>query len=1089
MAQSAHIAFATSTAAEHEVSDPEQSALLKGSLTNEISRGRDASWPTSPSKSAAVDSDLPINFRTLSIHITEEEIKAKLGQPGARETRPWLTDYTHHLIPPNECFTRFGTHPTIGLEAPGVAMRKERDGPNRITAPPNRYWRKLLGYVFGGFCALMWLAAIIAFISYEPLGGDNPSTVNLYIGIFLLVVIAVQSSFYAYQDWNSSKIMNSIRNLMAESATVSRDGTKVQIPAVELCKGDLIHLTLGDRVPADVRLVEVSSDLKFDRSLLTGESLPVSGAVNYTDKNVLETRNIALSGTFVLQGSASGIVVAIGDGTVMSHIAHMATSRKESMTTLQREIWWFTVIISGIAIVLFCLTLIVWAAWLRVDYPDFETVSVAILNSLGILTSFIPQGLPIAMTLGLTLIAKRMARRQLLVKSLTTVETLGCVSVVCSDKTGTLTMGKMFVQKCSFLDKEYDDINAIPEGPGKAALHEASALCVAASFDGDTSTLPLKDRKILGDPTDAAVLRFSETLASTAETKDKFHNVFSIPFNSKNKWMLNINKDNDGVHMMYVIGAPDILIDRCTSVLRSNGASEPLDLRQREQISKVQESWSASGDRVLALCRRSLQDITMPFNYPNLMETAAQKELQSLTLVGLLGIIDPPRPEIKECVSQMRKAGVRVFMVTGDFRLTAVAIAKQVGIVTNERIDTLENLRNGSVGTKAVAEMDSQHHVHFPADDVALEQIERDKTDRTLVVDGSELATMTASEWDTVESRYTEVVFARTMPDQKLRIVEEIKKRGDNTVAVTGDGVNDAPALKAADVGVAMGSGSDVAKEAAAMVLLNSDFTGILAAIESGRLVFDNLRKVVLFQMPMGTYTEFWTVIFNVFFGTPPVLSSFLMVIFCVSNDILLSLSLMYEKPEEDLMTRKPRNAKKDRLANWKFFVMIYGLLGNLLWPCCFGMALMYLNETAGIGIRDLVFAFDKWQDGYLGYSIEDLSNFNSVAQCIYYVTMVITQFGVLLSVRTRRNSILSANPLWGPRQNLRLFGAMAVSILWALAWLYGPGIQFAFGTTPVPVKYWFIPFGFALGILVLDEARKLVVRTYPKSIVAKVAW
>ncbi|KXS15914.1 calcium ATPase [Gonapodya prolifera JEL478] len=926
----------------------------------------------------------------------------------------------------------------------------------------------------------MWLAAIIAFISYEPLGGDNPSTVNLYIGIFLLVVIAVQSSFYAYQDWNSSKIMNSIRNLMADKATVTRGGTKVQISAVELCKGDLIHLTLGDRVPADVRLVEVSSDLKFDRSLLTGESLPVSGTVNYTDKNVLETRNIALSGTFVLQGSASGIVVAIGDGTVMSHIAHMATSRKESMTTLQREIWWFTVIISGIAIVLFCVTLIVWAAWLRVDYPDFETVSVAILNSLGILTSFIPQGLPIAMTLGLTLIAKKMARQQLLVKSLTTVETLGCVSVVCSDKTGTLTMGKMVRPTLPH-----------SEGPGKTALHHASALCVAASFDGETSNLPLKDRKILGDPTDAAVLRFAETLAPTVETKAKFRNVFSIPFNSKNKWMLRITKDgDDGAHMMYVKGAPDILIDRCASILGSNGVSEPMDLRKREQISEIQENWSASGERVLALCRRSLQDITMPFDHLNLMEAAAHKELQSLTLVGLLGIIDPPRPEIKECVSQMRKAGVRVFMVTGDFRLTAVAIAKQVGIVINERIDTLENLRSANSGMKAFADMDSQlHDLLLPAENIALGQVEREKAVRSLVVDGSELAALTASDWDTIESRYTEVVFARTMPDQKLRIVEEIKARGDNTVAVTGDGVNDAPALKAADVGVAMGSGSDVAKEAAAMVLLNSDFTGILAAIESGRLVFDNLRKVVLFQMPMGTYTELWTVIFNVFFGTPPFLSSFLMVIFCVSNDILMALSLMYEKPEEDLMTRKPRNAKKDRLANWKFFVMIYGLIGNLLWPCCFGMALMYLNETAGIGIRDLVFAFDKWQDGYLGYSIDELNNFNSVAQCIYYVTMVITQFGVLLSVRTRRNSILSANPLWGPRQNLRLFGAMLVSVLWALAWLYGPGIQFAFGTMPVPVKYWFIPFGFALGILVLDETRKLVVRTFPKSIVAKVAW
>jgi len=285
-----------------------------------------------------------------------------------------------------------------------------------------------------------------------------------------------------------------------------------------------------------------------------------------------------------------------------------------------------------------------------------------------------------------------------------------------------------------------------------------------------------------------------------------------------------------------------------------------------------------------------------------------------------------------------------------------------------------------------------------------------------------------------------------------------------------------------------MGSGSDVAKEAAAIVLLNNDIASIPVAIKMGRLVFDNLKKVILYLMPAGTYTEFATVFANVFLGMQLALSSYLQVCFSITNDVIMSISLMYEKPESDLMLRKPRNAHKDRLTDWRFFIQIYLFMGLMMWPCAMSMW-FYWMSLQGLGFYDVILVYNQWADGYKGYSIDDLTYFVSVGQCIYYVTIVLMQFGGLLSVRNRRVSILQSNPLWGPRQNLVVPVGMIGTVLVAVTNLYGPGLENVFGTTPIPGRFWGLPFCFALGILMMDETRKLIVRTYPKSIVAKIAW
>ncbi|KAI0824955.1 calcium ATPase transmembrane domain M-containing protein [Trametes gibbosa] len=1036
--------------------------------------------------------EIQIQYRTLSLHVDSYvEGKPKPDQVQTADPASALRQIDVHQLPVQEVYTRFSTSPTLGLESDAVD-RRSKSAKNVISSPPTQYWRKGLNYVFGGFNFLMWIAFIVTVLSYEPLGGSNPAAFNLGVAVLLLLVIIISSTFYALVDWHASRIMNSIKTLIAEDASVIRNGQHQAIPARDLVVGDIVTLSMGDRVPADLRLVQISSDVRFDRSLLTGESDMIPGTLDATSHNALETRNLALTSTFVVQGTCTGVVFAIGDKTVMGRIVAMSGKGKLELTTVQREIWFFTKIISTLALGLFCLALIVWAAWLRKSFPGFETASAAIVNSIGCLTAFVPQGLPVCVALSLTIVAKRMAKRNVLVKNLATIETLGCMSVLCSDKTGTLTVGKMSVQNIAFVDAEFGvqdikgrlSVEGNTEAPAAfTGLHMVARLCNSAKFDSATAHLSVEERQVKGDATDTAVLRFAEELSipslalSTPALLGAYDKFFEIPFNSKNKWMLTAVRRHDApvVHAtsepdtwMLVKGAPDILFRKCMDVMKADGTTTPFTPAIRSSIYALQERWSSEGQRVLALCRRPLDELNIERDMSaNDLEELMHSQMRGLTLVGLVGIRDPPRPDVPDAVSTIRRAGVRVFMVTGDFKLTAVAIARQVGIITQEKVDTLEDMRASGV---------SKRYLTVKA---SLMKPSEDDGDRALVLTGDDIETLEEADWNAVVGNYTEIVFARTTPEQKLKIVESTKARGDNTVAVTGDGVNDAPALKAADIGVAMGAGSDVAKEAASMILLNNDFTSIVVAIEMGRLVFDNLKKVIIYLMPAGSYSEFVPVFCNTFLGMQLALSSYLQVCFCITNDVIMSISLMYEKPEADLMRRKPRNARTDRLTNWQFFAQVYLFIGLMMWPCAMSMWFLFMKQQ-GLGFYDVILVYNKWTGGFKGYTIDQLTDFVNVGQCIYYVTLVFMQYGALLATRNRRVSLLQSNPLWGPRRNLVVPLGMVATALVAVVNLYGPGLQKVFDTTPIPGMFWGIPFAFALGILAVDELRKLLVRTYP---------
>ncbi|KAJ5204259.1 uncharacterized protein N7498_005138 [Penicillium cinerascens] len=1040
--------------------------------TRSISRDTIHSTRSTSQTVTAANAGFPIEFRTLSIQISESQNAPK--EVVAEPTKEKLPDQDYfesldfHTITQEKLLQEFNVDQRTGLSDSAAANRIARDGKNVIARHRENYWKKIFFYVFGGFCSVLWVGVIIFFICWQPLS-NPPSPTNLAMAVLVIIVIVLQASFSAFQDWSTKRVMNSILGLLPSEALVMRDGKLVRLPATDLVTGDIVQISVGNKVPADMRLLQTSGDIRFDRAILTGESDEVDGAIDATDANFLETRNIAMMGTLVTNGNATGVVVLTGTRSVMGRIAKMTSGVKQKPTLIQKEINRFVGIIVGLTITLALLILFTWLGWLRKDHPTYMSVVAMLNNVMGCVVAFIPEGVPVGVALTLMMIAQRMKKTNVLPKGLATVETLGCVNVICSDKTGTLTQNRMFVKSLGMVDWEYsiEDLTSGAEVPeGLSNLMRASVLCNDATFDSETMDLPAYDRTVNGNATDAAVLRLADTIGATAqENIDPYERIHQIPFNSKNKWMLTMHHDPAASkgYLIYVKGAPDVLLGRCSSYWSAlHNAERPLDEAARQRFSSFQAKLSRRAERVIVICQRHYVPTTEPGSNGFNDEVMASG-VQDLTVLGIFGIIDPPRPETAQTVAQCRRAGIRFFMVTGDFGLTAAAIAKDIGIFDGAtEPDTIDNLRDFDSEAKAL------------------------RSNHSLLLEGSSLSSLTQDEWTTV-CGYDEIVFARTSPEQKLRIVAELQAKG-NTVAVTGDGVNDAPALRAADVGIAIGSGSDVAIEAADLVLLDR-FDSIVEAIRLGRLVFQNLQKVIAYLLPAGSWSEIWPVLMNVFFGIPSPLSSFLMIIICVFTDLFLSLSLIMEKEEFDLLSLPPRRPKQDHLINLRIYGQSYLFVGVMEAFSAHAMFFLYMWKAAGIPFSDLVFAFENYKEGFHGYTEDQLTHFNSVGQCVYFVTLVIMQWGNILSVRSKRMSIIQADPIRPARRNPWLPLAMLISLVIAIFVTEVPGIQSLFGTASVPIEFWFIPLGLALGVLAMDELRKALVRLFPKGPVAWVSW
>ncbi|KAK5995373.1 Sodium/potassium-transporting ATPase subunit alpha-A [Cladobotryum mycophilum] len=1043
---------------------------------------------------------LPIQYRTVSFDIDESKRREQAEKTKAKDSAAKdLSDLEWHTLPTHDVAQRLSVSPTGGLSSDQATRRLEEYGKNAPSPPKNNKFWVIFGYFFKGFGGILLVGSILVFISWKPLG-QPPALANLALAIVLLAVFFIQAGFASYQDWSTSRVMSSIKDMLPEQCQVTRDGQLIHLPAEDLVPGDLVIIKSGNKLPADVRFIEVSSDAKFDRSVLTGESVPITASIDHTDTNYLETHNIGLQGTHCVIGSCVGIVVATGDRTVFGRIAALTNEPKTGMTTLEREVLYFVLIICTIMIAMIIVVLAVWGAWLRKDHPDWINVPTLIVDCVSVAVAFIPEGLPIAITAGLTITANLMQQNMILCKSLKTVETLGSVSVICSDKTGTLTEGKMTVTGCSIgahnMTVQEAKQRLAPEKAAAATnrttsvvgqLGAMSALCNAAELDASAGPdVPASQKKVFGDATDTAILRFSEELetGNVSYFRACWQKVFELAFNSKNKFMIRCftNSRPEAVEqtmpweaaqvfkptdmLLTIKGAPDVLISRCSYYLTNSGTVVPLDADAIATFEGIKNTYSSQGRRCLILAQKTVasESLNDQIGTTQFEENILQESKTGLILVGLVAIVDPLRPEIEGVVSTLRGAGIRIAMVTGDFALTALAIARDAGIVTTAHVDNASNLDRTF--------------------DSASEDTEKGSTNRrgAIVISGPELLTLNDNQWKAL-IEYEEIVFARTTPEQKLRIVREFQ--ADNVVAMTGDGVNDAPSLKAADVGISMGSGSDIAMEAADMVLLDT-FSSVVVAVQYGRVVFDNLKKVIAYLLPAGSFSEFWPVMTSVLFGLPQILSSFLMIIICCFTDCAAATMLSFEKPEADVLLRRPRNVKKDRLVNWQLIFHAYGIIGITETVASFAMAYWYL-ERQGIPFKDLWFGFGRVPNGIdPDYYTEKLNE----ASSIYFVNLVVMQWFNLLATRTRRLSIFQHPPILNKEtENWYLFPAILFSLAMAILWLYIPQLHPILGTSRVPVEYWFLPFAFGLFIVLLDEARRFTARKWPQGIIAKAAW
>ncbi|KXT11694.1 hypothetical protein AC579_6492 [Pseudocercospora musae] len=1053
----------------------------RGSLAR--SRSRDSSMSIrSARRSIDPSIALPPLFRTLSFGLEESKRRSFAKDERPSKSKPKssreqaqieFSDIDYHRASPDDLLRRYGSSRNNGLSVSLAAHQLKTVGRNVPSPPPSRWFQRLIGYLFGGFGAILFVASVLVFIAWKPLGEPDPAIANLALAIVLACVWLIQAAFSFWQDFSSSKVMASITQMLPEECIVVRDRQQTRVDGRDVVPGDILKVTMGNKLPADVRFLECSSDVRFDRSILTGETAPLLGSVESTDDNYLETACIGLAGTHCVSGSAWGLILETGDRTVFGRIAKLTSTPKSGLTPLQKEIMYFVLVIVSLMLTMVIIVIAVWAGWLRQEHPDWISVAQLIVSCVSVAVAFIPEGLPIAVTASLTITANIMRKNKILCKSLKTVETLGAVNVICSDKTGTLTRNLMKVTDFMVgkVTMTADDAsNRFEKFEGLRQLANMCAACNEAEFDASTLAKDIHDRKVNGDATDSAILRFAETMRPVSELRDAWRSVFKVAFNSKNKFAINIVKGETSENQLLMIkGAPDILLPRCKSYIDMDGSVKEMTEQDTRTLEGMKDFWSNQGKRVILLAEKPLENLLFdPVNQPREYERDIMgRASNGLILSGLVGIVDPPRPEIPEVVSTLRRAGIRVFMVTGDFKLTAAAIAAECGIITQ----TPKNI-------------DDITHLAFDDDYLESAGIIEEKspdtlcyTTKSIVLSGAHIETLDDSMWDKL-AKYDEIVFARTTPEHKLKIVREFQAR-DLTVGMTGDGVNDAPSLKEADVGIAMASGSDIAIEAADMVLLDS-FSAIIEAVRYGRVVYDNLKKTICYLLPAGSFSEFWPVFTNVCFGLPQILSSFLMIIICCFTDCAAATALAYEKPEADVLTRPPRNAKKDRLVNSKLIFEAYGFLGVLETVSSFAMGYWYAQRQ-GIPFSTLWFGFGTVPEGMTQTRYQDILN---VASSVYFVNLVVMQWFNLFAVRTRRLSVLQHS-----MNNWLLLPAIAFALVIAIFFLYVPSFHGPLQTAVIPTEHWFLPMAFGTGILLLDEGRKFLVRKYPTSLIARCAW
>lgn len=997
--------------------------------------------------------------------------KGKKGKKADMDELKQELTMDEHKIPITELYSRLNTDPNMGLTPEHARMVLERDGPNELTPPKTTpEWLKFCKQLFGGFSMLLWIGAILCYIAYsiqasqmEDVPGDN-----LYLGIVLTGVVVVTGCFSYYQEAKSSRIMDSFKDMVPQYGIVIRNGVKKDIKAAEMVVGDIVDVKFGDRVPADIRIIS-GHGFKVDNSSLTGESEPCSRTPEFTHENPLETKNLAFFSTNAVEGTCRGIVIKTGDKTVMGRIANLASGLEVGDTPIAKEIAHFIHLITGVAVFLgvtfFIIAFILGYFWLD-----------AVIFLIGIIVANVPEGLLATVTVCLTLTAKRMAKKNCLVKNLEAVETLGSTSTICSDKTGTLTQNRMTVAHMWFdgriveADTSDDQSNSTysRSDPSWLALSRCGMLCNRAEFKADQDEVPVLKRECNGDASESALLKCVElSIGNVTQFRARNKKICEIPFNSSNKYQVSIHETedpNDPRCILVMKGAPERILDRCSSYLK-DGNEYPIDDQFRAAFNVAYMELGGLGERVLGFC-----DYVLPIDqYPPGYQYDSDDPnfpLTGLRFIGLMSMIDPPRAAVPDAVGKCRSAGIKVIMVTGDHPITAKAIAKGVGII--------------SEGSKTVEDLAAERGI--PPEEVDPSEA------KACVVHGSDLRDMTPFQIDEILNNHPEIVFARTSPQQKLIIVEGCQRQGA-IVAVTGDGVNDSPALKKADIGVAMGiAGSDVSKQAADMILLDDNFASIVTGVEEGRLIFDNLKKSIAYTLT-SNIPEISPFLLFILLDIPLPLGTITILCIDLGTDMVPAISLAYEQAENDIMKRLPRDPLHDKLVNERLISMAYGQIGMIQASAGFFVYFVIMGEN-GFWATKLLGLREQWdsrgvndvQDSYgQEWTYAQRKRLEYTCHTAFFVSIVIVQWADLIICKTRKLSLFQQ----GMKNHHLTFGLFFETALAAFL-TYCPGLENGLRMQNLRATWWFPALPFSLTIFIYDECRKLILRNRPGGWVEK---
>ncbi|MDD7795503.1 cation-translocating P-type ATPase [Clostridium sp. 'White wine YQ'] len=916
-----------------------------------------------------------------------------------------------YKLPADKVYEVFGSS-YMGLTMEQAVEYQKEQGKNVIDEKKKK---SVLLIFLGNFTHLMavllWVGGIVAFFAGMP---------ELAVAIWLVNVINGIFSFW--QEHRASKATDALRNMLPSYARVIRNGEEQKILSEDLVIGDIVLLEEGDKISADARLIECS-DLQVNQSTLTGESNPVrkvKDAVLKDDLTLAEIPNLIFAGTSVSEGNGKAIVIEIGMKTEFGKIAGLTQNMEKEDSPLQKEMNRLTKQISIIAIAFGVFFFI--AALFLVNEP----IASSFIFSLGMIVAFIPEGLLPTVTLSLAMAVQRMSKRNALVKTLSSVETLGSTTVICTDKTGTLTQNEMTVSNLWLINKEfkvtgvgYGPEGDIFEGNKKVKAEDdkdLKLLLTGAALCSNARLLPPSEESsrytVLGDPTEACLGVVAEKAGiNMHEQAELTPRLRELPFESRRKRMTTIHELQEEIEgtkrIAYIKGAPKEIM-KLSETIRINGEVKAITDKMRDEIMKANDGYAREGLRVLAVAYRLLHKDD---NIPVAMSAYTPENIEKdLVFVGLIVMADPPRPEVSDAVEECRRAGIRIVMITGDYGLTAESIAKRIGIV---------------------------------------------KGNNPRVVSGLELEEL--SDEKLKEYLKDEIIFARVAPEQKLRVVTNLQQMGE-IVAVTGDGVNDAPALKKADIGVAMGiAGTDVAKEAADMILTDDNFASIVHAIEEGRAVYSNIRKFMLYILNSNVPEAVPSAMFLFSRGAIPLPLTVMQILTIdLGTDMLPALGLGTEKPEKGVMNEPPRN-QKEPLLNKKLVIkafLWYGMLGSI---------------TSAIS-----YFFINFQNGWPKVPLAGGDNPIYIkATAMTLAAIVFSQVGAVFNCRTEKQSVFKVGIFSNKQVN---FGVI-FEIFLISALVYLPLFQSIFHTAALDLSDCLLLFIWPPLILLVEEVRKAIFR------------